>query len=242
MPSRARTVGESAGSPIPSARPAANPASARHCLTAPSCTSATATPTAAPRSRPSGFSHAMPSRSTSNARASRSNRSWTFAVSFPRSPRWSARLPYLLTRRCRALLAGRGRFAGGLLAICGVASSARLVAYLVPVFFREPDTVVLGGFLDVGERDVAFFVRDRADLIEARDRVPDVRRVGQRLFALLRERVDAVGQVAALGELAVFLVGLPGRSCHTDVLPAASPEKTKRPLTGPVRSTGGKGD
>lgn len=40
-----------------------------------------------------------------------------------------------------------------------------------------------GGFLKIGERQIAFGIRDAADLVEPRHRVADVFRVGHRLFA-----------------------------------------------------------
>jgi hypothetical protein len=44
----------------------------------------------------------------------------------------------------------------------------------------------------------------------SRDRVFDVTGVGQRLFPSFGKCKDAVGQVTLLGELAMFLVWLPG--------------------------------
>jgi hypothetical protein len=71
------------------------------------------------------------------------------------------------------------------------------------------DAVVLGRFLDIRERQFAIFAGDAFDLIEACYRVPDVARVGERLFALVREGKDALRQVASGRQIAVFGVGLP---------------------------------
>lgn len=64
-------------------------------------------------------------------------------------------------------------------------------------------------FFDVGEGERAFFIRNVNDLIEASDGVAHVLRVGQRLFALVREGEDAVGQVAPHCKIAVFFMWFP---------------------------------
>jgi hypothetical protein len=52
---------------------------------------------------------------------------------------------------------------------------------------------MLRSFFDIGERELALGVRYPSDLIEARERIPNVLRVGERLFALFRKGVNAVG-------------------------------------------------
>ena len=52
---------------------------------------------------------------------------------------------------------------------------------------------MLRSFLDVRERQSAIGIGDVDDLVEPRDRVTHMLRVGQWFLALLRIRVDAVG-------------------------------------------------
>jgi hypothetical protein len=69
----------------------------------------------------------------------------------------------------------------------------RLLAELAPVAPLDVNAVVLRRLLDVAEGEVAVLVRDACDLVEARQRVLDVRGVRERLFALLGEGVGALG-------------------------------------------------
>src|SRR5689334_2303102 len=91
----------------------------------------------------------------------------------------------------------------------------RAFAQVAPVALLDVDAVVLGGFLDVGERQVAVGVGDALDLIEAGQGVPDVGRVRQRLLALLGKGEDALGQVAPLRQITVLRMWFPrGMCCH----------------------------
>src|SRR5579871_4253841 len=107
-------------------------------------------------------------------------------------------------------LAGGGGLARGTLAILCCSPGARFAPELMPVLLAELDVVVARGLLDVGEGQLAIVVRDASRLVEARDGVAHVARVGQRLLTVLGERKDAVRQVAALGERSVLLMRLPG--------------------------------
>src|SRR5687768_2842228 len=69
----------------------------------------------------------------------------------------------------------------------------RSLAKVVPTPLLHVDPIMLGRFLYVCESHVALLVGDILDLVEARQRVPDVRCVGQRLLALLRKSKHAVG-------------------------------------------------
>src|SRR2546423_12640697 len=87
----------------------------------------------------------------------------------------------------------------------------RLPAEVVPVFLLDVDAEGLRRLLDDGEGEVAIFVGDTLDLVEAGQGVLDVGSVRQRLLALLGERVRAVRQLLPdLGrELAMRRVRLP---------------------------------
>jgi hypothetical protein len=87
-------------------------------------------------------------------------------------------------------------------------------AQVVPRGFRQVDVVVVCSFLDVRERQSTVGIGDVDDLIEPRERVTHMLRVGQWLFTLLPKRVDAVGQVALRRQPSVFLVRFPGRFRH----------------------------
>jgi hypothetical protein len=69
----------------------------------------------------------------------------------------------------------------------------RLPAEVAPIVLLDVDAVVLRRLLDVGEGEVAVFVGDTLDLVEAGQGVLDVGSVRQRLFALLGERVGVSG-------------------------------------------------
>src|SRR5215204_6372101 len=90
------------------------------------------------------------------------------------------------------------------------------LAELVPGAFLDLDAVVIGRAFDVGECDIAVLVRDSFDLIEPRQRVANVRGVGQRLLALLGKGVHAVWQLITIGrvERSVACVWFPCRACH----------------------------
>src|SRR5579863_7694119 len=92
-----------------------------------------------------------------------------------------------------------------------------MYAKLVPVLLAKLDSVVLRGLLDVGERELAIGVRRVGHLVEARDGVTHVPRIGHRFLTLFRKGVDAGGQIAAHGQPAVLFVGLPSCS-HEDFL------------------------
>src|SRR5580658_11118037 len=108
-----------------------------------------------------------------------------------------------------SLFARHSAFGGSLFSIL-----LRMSAQVMPRRFREVDVVVVGGFLDVRERQSTVGIGDADDLIEPRDRVTHMLCVGQWFFTLLRKRVDAVGQVALRREPSVFLVRFPGRFRH----------------------------
>ena len=74
-----------------------------------------------------------------------------------------------------------------------------------------------GSFLDVRERQSTVGIGDIGDLIEPRNRIPHMLRVGQWLFPMAWKGVDAVGQVTLRDQLAVFLVGSPGSFGHVIV-------------------------
>ncbi|MCA1595329.1 MAG: hypothetical protein LC772_02730 [Chloroflexi bacterium] len=66
-----------------------------------------------------------------------------------------------------------------------------------------------GRLLDVGEGKVAILVGDVGDLVKARQSVFHMRRVGEGFLALVGERVDALGQIRSLRQIAVLGVRLP---------------------------------
>ena len=90
------------------------------------------------------------------------------------------------------------------------AAGAWVAAKFLPVFLRHIDTVMFGRLLDIGEGELAVLVRDADSLIETRNGVPNVARVGQRLFALLWKGENAVGKIAPLSEFPMLLVWFPG--------------------------------
>src|SRR5579859_7160038 len=95
----------------------------------------------------------------------------------------------------------------------------RFFAEIAPTALGDLDAVVLGGFSDVGEGELPVRFRDVLDLVEARQGVADVRRVGQRFFALLGKGVHAIGQRFTVGgtQLAMLAVWFPRRLvCHAD--------------------------
>jgi hypothetical protein len=61
-----------------------------------------------------------------------------------------------------------------------------------PVIGRDVDVVLFGRCLDPFPRPVPFGVTDAFDLIESGDRVANMRRVGERLLAFVRERERGV--------------------------------------------------
>src|SRR5262249_49101554 len=84
------------------------------------------------------------------------------------------------------------RFLCRLLTVLGSSACARMATELVPVFFGHIDAVMLCRLLDIGEREFAIVFRDAGCLIEARYRIPNMARVGQRFFALFRKGEHAV--------------------------------------------------
>src|SRR5262249_7759011 len=108
------------------------------------------------------------------------------------------------------LFARLGGFARRPLAVFFGAAGAWVAAEFLPVFLRHIDTVMLGRLLDIGEGELALLVRYADSLIETRNRVPDMARVRQRLFALLRKGKHAVGKIAPLSEFSMLLMGFPG--------------------------------
>src|SRR5580698_1333345 len=79
------------------------------------------------------------------------------------------------------------------------------------------DIIMFGRLLDVGEGQGSILVGDVFDLIESRDGVANVLRVGHRLFALARKREHSVGQVAFGCQFPILLMRLPGR-LHRELL------------------------
>ena len=77
---------------------------------------------------------------------------------------------------------------------------------MAPTRFLHSDTEMFGSYLDIGERQIAFFIADVPYLIESRDGVANMRRIRHRLFARTREREGGFGQMIDLRsiELAVF--------------------------------------
>ena len=106
----------------------------------------------------------------------------------------------------RVLFARLGGFPSGPLAVFFGAARAWVAAEFLPVFFCHVDAVIFGRLLNIGEGELAILVRDADSLIETRNRVPDMARVGQRLFALLRKGKHAVGKIASLSEIPMLLV------------------------------------
>jgi threonine synthase len=89
----------------------------------------------------------------------------------------------------------------------------RMNAELVPIGLGKIDVVVTRGLLDICERLGAIGIGNVDHLIETCDRIPHVRSISQRLFALLGKRKDRVRQVASGGKVAVPFVRLPGCFC-----------------------------
>src|SRR5512141_1402988 len=69
---------------------------------------------------------------------------------------------------------------------------------------------MLSGRLDIGEGEIAVCVRHALHLIETGERIAHMARVGQRLFLLLREGIDAIWQIAPRRQIAVLGIRLPG--------------------------------
>jgi hypothetical protein len=88
-------------------------------------------------------------------------------------------------------------------------SLLRLDTELMPVGFREGDSVVPGRLLDIRERQRSIGVGDVDHLVKARNGVAHVLRVRQRLLALIGEREDAVWEVTLRCELPVLGVWFP---------------------------------
>ena len=109
--------------------------------------------------------------------------------------------------RRAAALSRRGSFRGRFLSIL-----LRMHAEILPRSLGHLDPVVARRALDVREGELAVGILDADDLIEARDRVADMTRVGQRLFALFRKREDAIGQIALPRQPSVPFVRFPSRS------------------------------
>ncbi len=115
-----------------------------------------------------------------------------------------------LLRRTGAA-ARRRCLAGALLA-----SRLRMDAEFVPRRLRYVDPVVACRLFDVGKRQLASGVGDAGHLIESGHRVANVTCVGQRLFALFRERIHAIGEVTLCGQPPVLFVRFP--SCSHGVM------------------------
>src|SRR5262245_10743058 len=98
----------------------------------------------------------------------------------------------------------------------------------MPVRLGHVHVVVVGGLLEVRERQLPLVVRHVLDLIEPRDRVAYVVGVGQRLLALVREGVRGIGQLAAITgrQLAVRFPRLPCRP-HGDPRTRGSDPQTR---------------
>ena len=133
--------------------------------------------------------------------------------------------PYTSVVRCRSrpgcylrqthtlfslLRRGYSSAASALAPLVGRVLRVGLLAQLVPVALGDINAVVFGRLLDVAEGKVAIRVGDTLYLIEAGQRVLNVRGVGQRLLALPGEGVGAIGQLLAvlIAQVAVFGVGL----------------------------------
>ncbi|HEY5067591.1 MAG TPA: hypothetical protein VIJ04_22540 [Xanthobacteraceae bacterium] len=84
-------------------------------------------------------------------------------------------------------------------------------AEIVPRRARKIDVIKFRGPLDVGEGQSAIGIGNTDDLIEPRDSIANVPRIGKRLFTLRRKGINAVRQVALRRQHAMFLVRLPGR-------------------------------
>jgi hypothetical protein len=93
-----------------------------------------------------------------------------------------------------------------------------MLAQILPGPFSDIDAVVPRSLLDVGERLRALGVGDALDLVEARDCVADVARIGERFLALFGKRIDAIRQIALLREPAAFFVRLPS-GLHASIIP-----------------------
>src|SRR5262249_58331107 len=98
----------------------------------------------------------------------------------------------------RVLFARLGGFPSGPLAVFFGAARAWVAAEFLPVFFCHVDAVIFGRLLDIGEGELAILVRDADSLIETRNRVPDMARLGQMLFSLLPTGQHPVGKIRFL--------------------------------------------
>jgi hypothetical protein len=88
----------------------------------------------------------------------------------------------------------------------------RVFAQIAPTRFFDSDPKMLGCLLDVGKSQLAIRVADVFDLIEAGQRIPDMRGIRQRLFALLGEGVSAIGKHFPVlgGQIPMFRMESPG--------------------------------
>src|SRR5580700_1608293 len=109
-------------------------------------------------------------------------------------------------------LARRRGFLGGLLAIGSRPPGARAGSKVRRARFRHIDLIMLRGLLYICERELAFGGRHADDLIEARDGISNVRRIGHWFFTLLWIREHAIGKVGALRQVSMLRVRFPGRS------------------------------
>jgi len=99
--------------------------------------------------------------------------------------------------------------------------------------FGEIDIVVPRRPLDVCEREVTIGFADAFDLIETGHGVAHMTSIGQRFFALFREREDAVGKIALARQAAVSFVWFPSSS-HDCFFPHLRPNMKEQ---GSVRRT-----
>src|ERR1700690_1183394 len=88
---------------------------------------------------------------------------------------------------------------------------------------------MFGRLLDVGESQGPIVIGHVRDLVESRDGVTNMLRVGHRLFALARKREHSVGEVAFGRQFPVLLMRLSG-FLHRELLlsrwPRARPRAT----------------
>jgi hypothetical protein len=102
------------------------------------------------------------------------------------------------------LFARLGGFPRRPLAVFLAAAGAWIAAKLLPILLRHFDAVMLGRLLDIGEGKLPILVRHANRLVETRDRVPDVARIGEGLFALLRKGVVSMSFVYARSHFPPF--------------------------------------
>ena len=84
----------------------------------------------------------------------------------------------------------------------------RPLAEVVPAVLFDVHVVIVGRLLDIGERDVPLGVRNILHLVKPSKGIDDVRSVGQRLLALPREGVNAIGQRLAVVSIQLTVSGL----------------------------------